>query len=97
MARMTREIEFVDGNTDTVVSRVPFEEVPPANREVYLRQGVQVASRDEADEVVPIVRVVRLTVDEAGQPAGPEHASRALIREFDAQGVLRRETVQVRT
>lgn len=93
---MTREIEFVDGNTNTVVSRIPFEDVPTANREVYLRQGVQVTNRDEADEVVPIVRVVRLTVDEAGQPVEPERASRALIREFDEHGVLRRETQQFR-
>jgi len=94
---MAREIEFVDGNTNTVVSRVPFEQVPPANREVYLRHGVLVSNRDDADEVVPIVRVVRLTIDEAGQPVEPEHASRALIREFDEQGVLRRETLQVRS
>lgn len=94
---MAREIEFVDGNTNTVVSRVSAEEVPPANREVYLRQGVQVSNRDEADEVVPIVRVVRLMIDEAGQPVEPEQASRALIREFDEHGVLRRETLQVRS
>lgn len=94
---MAREIEFVDGNTNTVLSRVLAEEVPPANREVYLRQGVQVASRDEADEVVPIVRVVRLTLDDAGQLIDPERASRAVIREFDEQGVLRRETLQVRS
>lgn len=93
---MTREIEFVDGNTDTVVSRVPSDEVPPANRALYLRQGVQVSGPEEADEVVPIVRVVRFTVDDAGQPVEAERATRAYIREFDEQGVMRRETVQVR-
>lgn len=93
---MTREIEFVDGNSDTVVQRVRFEDVPLPNREIYLRQGIQVPSRDEADEIVAIARVVRLTLDEAGQLAPEAHATRAVIQEFDADGVLRRETVQVR-
>lgn len=91
---MTREIEFVDGNTNAVVSRVPCDEVPPANREIYLRQGVQVPSLEGADEIVPIVRVVRLLVDDAGQPAEAGQATRAYIREFDEHGVLRRETLQ---
>ncbi|MNF15689.1 hypothetical protein D3C80_2184100 [compost metagenome] len=55
-----------------------------------------VARPEDADEIVPIVRVVRLLVDAEGDPAEPERATRALIREFDAAGVLRRETVQVR-
>ncbi len=93
---MIREIEFVDGNSNTVVSRVPFDEVPPANREIYLRQGVQVPGPEGADEVVPIVRVVRLLVDDAGEPAEAEQATRAYIREFDEHGVLRRETLQLR-
>lgn len=93
---MAREIEFVDGNTNTVLSRVPFDEVPPANREIYLRQGVQVSSPEGADEVVPIARVVRLLVDEAGRPADEAKATRAYIREFDEHGVMRRETIQLR-
>lgn len=92
---MTREIEFVDGNTGTVVSRVPADKVPPANRAVYLKQGVQVPGPEGADEVVPIVRVVRLTVDDAGQPVEAARAARAYIQEFDEQGVMRRETLQV--
>ena len=90
-------IEFVDGNTNAVLRRVPFDEVPPANREVYLRGGVQVATAQEADEVVPIARVVRWLVDDAGAPADPERATQAMIQEFDAEGVLRRETVQQRS
>ncbi len=89
-------IEFVDGNTNTVIQRLPVAEVPPANREVYLREGVMVARPEDADEIVPIVRVVRLLVDAEGEPADPERATQAMIREFDAAGVLRRETVQVR-
>jgi len=93
---MSSEIEFVDGNTQTVVSRIPFDEVPPANREVYLRNGERVSSREDADEIIPIARVVRLLVDEAGLPAEAEQATRAVIQEFDAAGVLRRETIQLR-
>lgn len=93
---MARDIEFIDGNTDTVVSRIPFEQVPPPNREVYLREGRLVTSPDEADEIVPIARVVRVTVDDAGQPVEPERATRAYVREYDEQGVLRRQTLQLR-
>lgn len=88
-------IEFVDGNTGTVLRRIPFDEVPPANREIYLRDGMPVASPQEADETIAIARVVRLLVDASGAPSVPERATRALIQEFDAQGVMRRETVQV--
>ncbi|MNK58141.1 hypothetical protein D3C87_772090 [compost metagenome] len=90
-------IEFVDGNTNTVLQRVPFDQVPPGNREVYLRDGERVSSAQEADEIVPIARVVRLLVDDAGAPAEPEHATRAMIQEFDASGVLLRETLQLRS
>lgn len=94
---MVREIEFVDGNTNTVVSRVPFEQVPPANREIYLCQGVQVSSPEGADEIVPLARVVRLMVDDAGRLVDAAQATRAYIQEFDEHGVMRRETLQVRT
>ncbi|GEM_PF-4249930 len=89
-------IEFVDGNTDTVLRRIPFEQVPAPNREVYLRGGVMVPTPEEADEIVPIARVVRLLVDETGAPMDEDRASRAIIREFDAAGMLLRETLQVR-
>ena len=91
---MPEPIEFVDGNTTTVLQRIPFDEVPPANREVYLRGGVRVDSPRDADEIVPIARVVRLLVDDTGAPAEPGRATQAMIQEFDAAGVLRRETLQ---
>lgn len=91
---MPEWIEFVDGNRNTVLRRVPFDEVPPANREVYLRGGLRVESAEEADEIVPIARVVRTLLDDAGAPADPDRASQAVVREFDAAGVLRRETLQ---
>lgn len=93
---MPRLIEFVDGNTGAVLRRVPFDEVPPENREVYLREGSVVSQAQEADEIVPIVRVVRSLLDEAGELAEPERATCAKIEEFDAQGRLRRETLQQR-
>ena len=93
---MPREIEFVDGNTNTVVSRTPFEQVPPQNREVYLKDGVRVSHREEADEVVPIARVVKLAIDAEGRPAAKEDAVRVIIQEFDAEGHMRRETIMVK-
>ena len=91
---MPEPIEFIDGNTQTVLQRIPFDEVPPAIREVYLRDGMRVDSPQEADEIVPIARVVRLLVDDAGKPAEPGRATQALLQEFDAAGILRRETLQ---
>lgn len=93
---MPSEIEFVDGNRDAVLTRIPSDQVPPENREVYLRDGVLVSRPEDADTIVPIVRVVRLLVDDAGSPADDDQATRALIREFDEEGVMRRETVQLR-
>lgn len=89
-------IEYVDGNSGAVIQRLPVSEVPPSGREVYLRAGVMVSDRREADQVIAIARVVRWLVDEAGEPAEGDRATRAIVREYDAQGVLRRETLQVR-
>lgn len=89
-------IEFVDGNTNTVISRTPFDEVPPPNREVYLRDGVRVDEPQQGDEVVPIARVVKLAVDDTDTPVPDHQATRVYMREYDEQGVLRRETVMVR-
>lgn len=80
---MAHEIEFVDGNTDQVVKRAPVDEVPEANRTVRLESG----------EVVAIARVVRTTVDAEGRPVPEDQAVRAYIREYDAEGVMRRETL----
>ncbi|MCA9797344.1 MAG: hypothetical protein KC910_36285 [Candidatus Eremiobacteraeota bacterium] len=89
-------IEFIDGNTNEVVDRRPFDEVPPASREIYLREGVQVQDKDESDEVVPIAKVVKLALDAAGNPAPINEAVKVLIREYDEAGVMRRETLMVR-
>lgn len=84
-APMVTEIEFVDGNTNQVVKRAPVEDVPEAHR--WVRVG---------DESVAIARVVRTTVDAEGRPVPEDQAVRAYIQEFDAEGVMRRETMQVR-
>lgn len=93
---MTHQIEFVDGQTGAVLRSVPASELPPAMRAIYLRDGQEVASPEAADEIVPIVRVVRLLLDDAGAPADPAQATSARVREYDAEGRLRRETMQVR-
>ena len=92
---MARLIEFVDGNTGQVLRRVPASELPASLREIYLRAGTAVTTPEEADEIVPIARVVRLLVDAAGRPADPARATSARVQEFDADGRLRRETLQV--
>ncbi|MGE0495355.1 MAG: hypothetical protein AB7S38_39480 [Vulcanimicrobiota bacterium] len=90
-------IEFIDGNTNEVVARRPFDEVPAANREVYLRDGIQVQDKAESDEVVPIARVVKLALDAAGNPAPINEAVKVLIQEYDEAGVMRRETLMLRS
>lgn len=90
-------IEFIDGNTNEVVDRRPFDEVPAANREVYLRDGVQVQDKAESDEVVAIARVVKLALDAAGNPAPINEAVKVLIQEYDEAGVMRRETLMLRS
>ncbi|HEY9765194.1 MAG TPA: hypothetical protein V6C82_02480 [Chroococcales cyanobacterium] len=80
------EIVFVDGNDGSVVSRVPFEEVPPQNREVPQPDG----------SVVAIAKVVKLSVDEKGNPVPGEKAAYVLISEYDADSRLLRETRMVR-
>lgn len=94
---MSHEIEFVDGQSGHLLRSVAASELPPTMRAVYLREGREVASPDEADEIVPIVRVVRLLLDDAGAPADPAHATAARVQEYDAEGRLRRETLQVRS
>ena len=81
------EIVFVDGNNNSVISRVPFEEVPHQNREVPQPDG----------RVVAIARVVKLAVDEKGNPVPVDKAAYVLISEYDAAGGLLRETRMVRT
>lgn len=93
---MIQEIEFVDGNTDTVVNRTPVDQVPPQQRAVYFREGVMVNDPAEADLVIPIARVVKLSVDGEGNPVPTERAERVYIQEFDEKGVMRRETLMVK-
>ncbi|MGE5707833.1 MAG: hypothetical protein ACM3YO_05845 [Bacteroidota bacterium] len=93
---MIQEIEFVDGNTDTVLNRTPVDQVPPQQRAVYFRDGVMIDDPQKADLVIPIARVVKLSVDEAGTPVPTEQAARVYIQEFDEKGVMRRETLMVK-
>ncbi|MNY70514.1 hypothetical protein D3C86_2086630 [compost metagenome] len=50
---------------------------------------------DDADRVIPIVRVVKLAIDAAGVPVEMEKATKVLVREYDAEGEMLRETVMV--
>lgn len=92
---MARLIAFFDG--EKLVSEVPEEELPPDMRAVYLYQGVATADLEQADEVIPIARVIRRLVDNDGNEVPREQATRAIIRDFDAQGRVLRTTMMVRT
>lgn len=93
---MNHEIEYVDGNTGTVVARKSALTVPVESRAVYLRGDKPVDHPDDADRSIPIVRVVKLAVNAAGEPVEMEDAYQVLVREYDAQGEMLRETVMVR-
>lgn len=93
---MNHQIEYVDGNTGAVVASKHALSVPVESRAIYLRGDKQVDHPDDADRIVPIVRVVKLAVDAAGEPAPMERAAQVLVREYDAEGLMRRETVMVR-
>ncbi len=92
-----RTIEFFDGNRNQVTSRRPFDEVPPANREVYLLDGVRLDDFQEGCQVVPIARVVKLAVDESGNAVPDEQACRVIIEEFAEDGQLLRISTLVRS
>jgi hypothetical protein len=92
---MSEMIDFVDGNSGQVLRRVPFEQVPLPNREIYRRAGRLVDRREDADEVVPIARVVRIALDEAGNYTDADDAPRVIVREYDRAENLLRETLMV--
>jgi hypothetical protein len=83
-------IEYVDGFSGEVVRRVPLEKVPQ-----QLRTAPRRLDNGEVTEV-PIVRVVRLPLDEENRLVPPDQAQRARIQEYDADGVMLRETLQLR-
>ncbi|MNX61860.1 hypothetical protein D3C86_927970 [compost metagenome] len=78
------------------MARKPAFTVPLESRAIYLRGDQMVDHPDDADRSVPIVRVVKLAVNAAGEPVEMERASQVLVREYDAEGQMRRETVMVR-
>lgn len=86
-------IEYVDGFTDMVVRREARADVPEGLRTIYLKDGVPVATREEADEIAPIVRVVATPLDAEARPVPEEQAQRLVVREYDALGQCRRTTV----
>lgn len=86
-------IEYVDGFTDMVIRREPRADLPEAMRMVFLKDGCLVATREEADEIAPIVRVVATPLDAQQRPVPEAEAERLVIREYDALGQCRRSTV----
>lgn len=91
-----RSIEFIDGNTGLTNSTQLAEELPASSREVYLLDGLRVNDFEPGCEVVAIARVVKLAVDESGQPVEDRKANRILITEYAEDGRLLRSTTMVR-
>lgn len=91
-----RTIEFIDGNTGEVVDRTPFEEVPKPNREVYIYEDGTMGAYREGCTVVPIARVVKLALDQDGNPVANELAQRIVIEEYDDSGKLLRTNTMLR-
>lgn len=85
-------IEFYDGNSGELTKTVPSDQVPPANREVYYRDGRQVASFQEGDTIVAVARVVKTSYLDNGEKAPQEDAAYIVIEEFDSDGRSLRHT-----
>ena len=87
-------IEFIDASTGES-NFTPSEQLPPERRAVYLSQGVAVDRQEEADEIVPIVKVVMLPQDENGELVSKEKAQRIIIREYGEGERIVRETLML--
>src|SRR5436305_1118220 len=92
---MTRLIPFYEG--DQLIREVPETELPPSLRAVYLRDGVEVADPAQADQVIPIARIVSDYVDDHGNLVGAQRATMAIVRHIDAEGRVQRKTMMVRS
>lgn len=93
---MMDEILYVDGATDAVLERVPREQVPLANRAIYLKGGQRVDDPTGADEIIPVARVVGHKVDaEGAYTTDPARVARLIIQQFDAAGQMLAETIMV--
>jgi hypothetical protein len=90
--QFVRMVEVFSGEVRTV----PFSEIPEEKRWVYLRDGKIVGGPDEADEVVPVVEIRRLTLDARGNLVAPEAAVRVRIEEVGPGGRPLRFTIMVR-
>lgn len=77
-----RMVEVFDGS----VRLQPSADLPENRRFVFLRDGRTVKTRAEADEVVPVVEVRRLTIDAAGKLVDAAHATRIRIEEVGPGG-----------
>ena len=67
---------------DGSIKRRPAEEVSENSRFVYLIKGVETRSKEEADEIIPIVEVNLVPYDSEGKVVKPALAKTILVREF---------------
>lgn len=86
-------IEYIDGYSHDVIDRVARETLPDHLKAVFLKDGVAVPHREEADQVIPIVRVVSTPLDAHERPVPVAQADHVVVREYDALGQCQRTTL----
>lgn len=89
-------IEFIDGYSHEVVDRLARETLPDHLKAVFLKDGVAVAHREDADQVIPIVQVVSTPLDAQQRVVPKEQAEHLLVQEYDALGQCQRTTLMRR-
>lgn len=89
-------IEFIDGYSHQMVNRVSRETLPEHQKSVFLKGGIAVPNREDADELIPIVQVVSTPLDAQENPVPVEQAHHIVVREYDALGQCQRTTLMHR-
>ncbi|MCE7875304.1 hypothetical protein DYH09_33750 [bacterium CPR1] len=90
-----RTIRFETAGSDQV-QEVSVSELPAEQQAVYRKGGKAVDPCEDADEVVPIVRVLMIPRDASGQVVTKEEASEIVIQEFGEGRHPLRETILLR-
>lgn len=77
-----RMIEVYDGSVRTVSAG----DLPENKRFAFFRNRQLVSTRAEADEIVPVIEIRRLTTDDNGKLVDAAHATRVRIEEVGPGG-----------
>lgn len=78
------------------VKEVAIEDVPESRRFVYLKDGVEVSSADEADEIIPIVETRMYPFAADGELVAKEDAHTIRMQELGPDDRPLRSTTMVK-